>query len=72
MDCHIAFEPDLRIDSREFIDSWNDTPQCRELAEARLIPQPPGGFPLDSELVHVRAALLMGARMSIARFEPKA
>ena len=61
MDYHIAFAPDLDVSSQDFVAAWNDTPECRALAEARLIPQPPQGFPLDPQLVQQGLVLLTGA-----------
>ena len=61
MDYHIAFAPDLGLNSQDFVAAWNDTPECRVLAEARLIPQPPQGFPLDPQFVQQGLVLLTGA-----------
>ena len=61
MDYHIAFSPDLDVNSRDFIAGWNETPECRALAEARLVPQPPQGFPIDPQLLQQGLVLLSGA-----------
>ena len=36
MDYQIALSPDLDLSSDDFIAAWNDTPECRDVAEARL------------------------------------
>ena len=61
MDYHIAFAPDLDVSSQDFVAAWNDTPECRALAEAQLTTQPPQGFPLDPQLVQQGLVLLTGA-----------
>lgn len=61
MDYHVAFAPDLDLDSQDFIAAWNDTPECRALAEAQLITHPPQGFPLDPHLAQQGLVLLTGA-----------
>ena len=61
MDYHIAFSPDLGVNPHDFIAAWNDAPECRALAEARLVPQPPQGFPIDPQLVQQGLVLLSGA-----------
>lgn len=61
MEFHVAFAPDLDVNPQDFIAGWNDTPECRALAEARLVPQPPQGFPLDPQLVQQGLVLLTGA-----------
>ncbi|MFC1835831.1 hypothetical protein ACFL2Q_14100 [Thermodesulfobacteriota bacterium] len=66
MDYHIAFAPDLQVDSEEFVAAWNDTPECRALADARLIHHPPQDFPLDPELVQQGIVLLTGAAGVVA------
>jgi hypothetical protein len=35
----VVFSPKLDIDPTEFIAVWNDTPECREIAEAQLSQQ---------------------------------
>jgi hypothetical protein len=61
MDYPIAIDPNLDLDLDDFIAAWNATPECRALAEARLIPQPPQGFPLDPQMVQQGLVLLSGA-----------
>ena len=41
MNYHIALSPELHINPQDFVAAWNDTPECRALAEARLVPQAP-------------------------------
>jgi hypothetical protein len=36
MDYHIVFSPKLDINPEDFADAWNEIPECREAAEARL------------------------------------
>ncbi len=36
MDYQIALSPDLDLSSDDFIAAWNDIPECRDVAEARL------------------------------------
>ncbi len=33
----IIFSEKLDIDPAEFVTVWNDTPECRDIAEARLL-----------------------------------
>ena len=61
MDYHIAFAPELGLSFQEFIAAWNDTPDCRAIAEAQLVVQPSKGFHLDPQLVHDGLVLLTGA-----------
>jgi len=61
MEYHIAFAPDLDVNLQDLLAAWNDTSECRALAEARLVPQPPQGFPLDPQLVQQGLVLLTGA-----------
>jgi len=61
MDYHVALPPDLDVNSQDFVAAWNDTAECRALAEARLVPQAPQGFPIDPQLVQQGLVLLTGA-----------
>ena len=61
MNYHITFAPDLDVSYQDFIAAWNETPECRALAEAQLVTQPPQGFPLDPQLVQQGLVLLTGA-----------
>ena len=61
MNYHIALSPDLHVNSQDFVAAWNDTAECRALAEARLVPQAPQGFPIDPQLVQQGLVLLTGA-----------
>jgi len=61
MDYHIALPPDLDVNRQDFVADWNDTAECRALAEARLVPQAPQGFPIDPQLVQQGLVLLTGA-----------
>ena len=61
MDYHIAFAPDLGVNTQDFVAGWNEATECRALAEARLVPQPPQGFPIDPQLVQQGLVLLSGA-----------
>jgi hypothetical protein len=36
MDYQIALAPDLGLSARAFSEAWNDTPECRAAAQARL------------------------------------
>ena len=58
---HIAFAPDLHVNSQDFVAAWNDASECRALADARLVPQPPQGFPIAPQLVQEGLVLLSGA-----------
>ncbi len=60
MNYHLALAPDLDVNSQDFSVAWNDAPECRALAEARLVSQPPQGFPLDPQLVQQGLVLLTG------------
>ena len=66
MDYHIAFAPYLGLNSQDFITAWNDTPECRALAEAQLTTQPPQGFPLDPQFVQQGLVLLAGVAGGLA------
>jgi hypothetical protein len=35
-DYKITFSPELEINTEDFVSAWNDTPNCREVAEAQL------------------------------------
>ena len=60
MELPVAFAPELGLDSPGFVDAWNGAPECRALAEARLSPQAPQGFPLDPQLVEQGLVVLSG------------
>jgi hypothetical protein len=51
MNTHVALAPDLDLSAQDFVASWNGTPECRALAEARVTHEPPRGFPLDPQMV---------------------
>ena len=36
MDYHIALSPELDLSPEKFAAAWNETPECRDLAQARL------------------------------------
>jgi hypothetical protein len=61
VDYQIALAPDLGVSAEEFVAEWNEAPECRALAEARLMRQVPQGFPLDADLVQQGLVLLSGA-----------
>lgn len=61
MDYHIAFAPGLGLSPQDFVAAWNETPECRALAEAQLIIQPSQDFPLDPRLAEQGLVLLAGA-----------
>jgi uncharacterized protein YjhX (UPF0386 family) len=52
----IALSPDLDITSEEFTNAWNETPEARALAEARLI---------EAEEKQFDAALIAGILISV-------
>ncbi|MEW6349112.1 MAG: hypothetical protein AB1646_08610 [Thermodesulfobacteriota bacterium] len=58
MDCHIAFAPEIQVSSGDFVAAWNDSAECRDLAEARIVHHQPQGFPLDPELTRQGLVLL--------------
>ena len=60
MDYHMAFDPDLGLNARDFVAAWNDTPECHALGEAQLTTQRSQGFPLDPQLVQQGLVLLTG------------
>ena len=51
MDYHVALSPDLDVNAPDLVTLWNDTPECRTLAEAQVSIQPPQGFSLDPAMV---------------------
>ncbi|MDM8568484.1 hypothetical protein QUF50_03010 [Thiotrichales bacterium HSG1] len=51
----IAFAPDLDIDTSDFVNAWNDTSNCREMAEAKLDEMTATDY--DSSTVKVLALL---------------
>jgi hypothetical protein len=57
----MAFDPGLGLDAQGFVSAWNDAPECRALAEAKLTTQRSHGFPLDPQLVQQGLVLLTGA-----------
>jgi len=61
MDYHVAIDPELSLPTQDFVDMWNSTPDCRDLAEAEVRHQLPEGFPLDPELVQQGLVLLSAA-----------
>ncbi len=38
MDYRLALPPDLGVDAREFVDAWNGTSECSQIAEAEVEP----------------------------------
>lgn len=61
MDVHVALAPDLNVSSEEFVAAWNDAPESRAVADARVIHQAPQGFPLDPQLAQLGLVLLTTA-----------
>lgn len=44
MDYRIAISPELETDPEEFVSAWNDAPECREIAAAKLEKAPAESF----------------------------
>ena len=61
MDVHVAIAPDLDLSSEDFVAAWNGAPASATLAKARIIDQPPQGFPLDPQLAQLGFVLLTTA-----------
>lgn len=66
MDYPIAFSPDLHLDPQDWIAFWNDAPESRALAEARLVPLATKGFPLDPQMIQQGLVLLANVAGGIA------
>ena len=47
MDYQIVFAPECNIDLTAFLSAWNDDPECRAIARATRLGQPPAGFPIE-------------------------
>src|SRR5215471_11022166 len=47
MDYHIVLSPEFKINPDAFLLAWNDDVDCRDIALAELVDQPPAGFPID-------------------------
>ena len=66
MDCHVAIDPKLGVDADHFAASWNETPACRALAEARATAAAATAFPLDLAMAQQGLILLAGAAAGLA------
>ena len=64
MDYQIALAPDLGLSAQDLVTAWNEAPECRALAEARLDDQPARDFPLESIFVQQGLVLLSGAAIA--------
>ena len=54
------------MDSQDFITAWNGAAECRALAEAQRITQPPQGFPPDLQMIQQGFILLGGVAGGLA------
>ena len=61
MGVHVAIAPDLSLSPEDFVAAWNGAPESAGLAEAKLVRQPPQGFPLDPQLAQSGLVLLSTA-----------
>ena len=66
MDYHIALSPELGLSPEQFVTAWNETAECRGMAQAQLDVQPPEGFALDPLMVRQGLILLVGAAGTLA------
>ena len=47
MDYQIVLSPEFNINPDAFLLAWNDDVDCRDIALAERVDQPPAGFPID-------------------------
>jgi hypothetical protein len=47
MDYQIVLSPEFKINPDAFLSAWNDDADCRDIALAERVDQPPAGFPID-------------------------
>ena len=47
MDYQIVLSPEFKINPNAFLSAWNDDVDCRDIALAEFLAQPPAGFPID-------------------------
>jgi hypothetical protein len=47
MDYQIVLSPEFNINPAAFLSAWNDNAECRDIALAEAVAQPPAGYPLD-------------------------
>jgi len=47
MDYQIVLSPEFKISPDAFLSAWNDDVDCRAIALAERVDQPPAGFPID-------------------------
>ena len=47
MDYQIVLSPEFQINPEAFLSDWNDDVDCRDIAMAERVDQPPAGFPID-------------------------
>ncbi len=64
MDYQITFAPDLALNPSDFVAAWNNTPQCRDVAEARLGASTSAQF--DPDLIAGGVAVLSSLALGVA------
>jgi|SRR6516164_1333240 hypothetical protein len=47
MDYQIVLSPEFQIHPDAFLSAWNGDVDCRDIALAERVDQPPAGFPID-------------------------
>ena len=47
MDYQIVLSPEFKINPDAFLSAWNDDVDCRDIALAERLDQPPAGYPID-------------------------
>jgi hypothetical protein len=47
MDYQIVLSPEFSINPDAFLSAWNDDVDCRDIALAERLDQPPAGYPID-------------------------
>jgi hypothetical protein len=47
MDYQIVLSPEFNINPEAFLSAWNDDVDCRDIARAERVNEPPVGFPID-------------------------
>jgi hypothetical protein len=66
MDYQIVISPGLGLPAAEFIALWNDTPACRQTAQARLADAGSASYDLDPALIQQGLIFLGGVAGGIA------
>ena len=66
MNCYVALSPDLEISESEFVASWNESPECADVAVAEMKEAAQESFAIDPALLGEGLIYLAGAGGAIA------